>query len=174
MGNIEPNLPAMESSRWSESERIAARQGNIRRLLGRGWQFVEGLLVKGRSKKRPTELMPNNDGTLQFNPRVDAYAIRLGATFISPNRYRLGTLILDRHGSAVDPDECPECGATRQHPGSRFHLRAPNPNPYAPPWEHAFTYCRTCVTLAELEEMRRQTAASPPPPKAKRSWTDRY
>ena len=79
----------------------------------------------------------------QYNPRSDAPAAILGATMISPNRYRLGMKLLDANGVQRDEEhECPECGAV----GDALRmLKVENPNPFAPRWVKAMRWCRTCV-----------------------------
>ena len=114
-------------------------------------------------KKRVPEYVATREGTILYNPRVDAFALRLGATYVSPNRYQLGSLMLSRDGAALatDRETCAEC---HSGPGvdNRFFVRTESQNPFAKPWEKAWTYCHTCVTPAELEDLKRKALAAAP------------
>lgn len=156
-----------------------ARQASIRRHLDHGWDVdASGMLSKGtgRSKveARPTLLMPSKSGDASFNPATDAYALRLGAEFVGPNRYRLPSgLLIDANGAFRDEaGECPECGSSpivtsasgEVLAGGEYRFRVPTPafNPKKP-WEIEWTYCRRCVTEDELAEVRRRADAAPAP-----------
>ena len=141
-----------ESSFWTLDELAAARSSNIRRELRSGWKYEDGWLVKGQVKHRPPEVVPTMAGTVLFNPLKDAFAIRLGAVFVAPNRYRLGDLLIDANGACRDPQECPECGS--RHGEFRFQVRVENRNPHAKPWEAAWTYCRRCCSPEEVARLR--------------------
>jgi hypothetical protein len=79
----------------------------------------------------------------KYNPRADAPAAILGATFISPNRYRYGIQMLDANGSQRDEEnECPTCGCL---PGDTYRMvRREHRNPFAPAWVQAWDPCPTC------------------------------
>lgn len=146
---------------WTLQDIAAARSGMIRRFIKKGWKLVEnGRLWNGKSGRQkveamPTALMDHKSGRIDFNPRIDATAIRMGATFISGNRYALGEHVMDRNGMFKDPNDCPECG------GTPFRVRIQNPNPWAKPWEQSFTYCRRCVTPQMIDDHGRRLAATP-------------
>lgn len=120
-----------------------------------GTHFVKG---QGRLKveARPTQLMPSKSGQPDFNPRKDAFAVRMGAVFISDNRYRLeGVGVLDRNGMFVAPDECPECGDMVLYVKTRKGIK-----PGSPIHKYNLTYCRRCITPDELDDMRREIEAA--------------
>jgi hypothetical protein len=184
-----PSSPS--SSIWADEETAMARQASIRRHLEHGWaQDPTGsLLVKGTGQSkveiRPTHLMPSKSGDPDFNPTTDAFALRLGAEFVGPNRYRLpGGLLIDGNGAfrndkdITNPNgDCPECGSSPLVVSSsgeilgggeyRFRVAKEPPNP-AKPWEMAWTYCRRCVSEDELAEVRRRMDAAPPAPRRHR------
>lgn len=120
---------------------------------------MEGLLKKGNRSARPSNLMRSKSGDLDFNPRTDAFALRLGAKFVSDNRYKWGEvrtkdgvveMLMDRNGMFIDPADCPECG------GAPWYVKQRSSRPGAPPWEYELTYCRRCVTPAEVEDARQR------------------
>lgn len=93
-----------------------------------------------------------------YNPVTDATAVtRFGATWVRPGRYLdQSGLLMDANGSLVDQDECPGCGSTPGHDASRW-VRIPCENPFAPPYEHDWTYCKVCTPMylrADLPERR--------------------
>lgn len=168
-----------------------ARQASIRRHLEHGWAQdpTLTLLVKGagqgKLEARPTQLMPSKSGDPEFNPTTDAFALRLGAEFVGPNRYRLpGGLLIDANGAfRNDADvsnrggDCPECGSSplvlsangEILGGGEYRFRvAKGPANPAKPWEQTWTYCRRCVSEDELAEVRRHMDAAPPAPAPRR------
>jgi hypothetical protein len=159
----EMNSPAStdtdQSSWWTPEEIAIARLTQVKRLMQNGWKTeANGLLTKGRATIRPSSPIPcGAPGELGYNPRTQAFALRLGATFIESGpwagRYRLGEHVVDRLGCFVDTEACPECGSRQGE--FRFKVRAVNPNPFAKPWEQVFTYCRRCCTQDEIDELKR-------------------
>lgn len=153
-----PIPPASENGSWfSVEERTQARRMNIIRFIKAGFTYIDGRLKKGHTNAMPSEMMPSLFGTPRFNPAKDAVALKMGAVFVGPNRYRLGSLILDAMGAIVDPAACPECGSL--HGEFRWNVRAQSKNPNAMPWQQAWTYCRRCCTE---EEQRWWEAGRPP------------
>ena len=153
-----------QSSFWTPQELATARLREIHRRMKGGWTFEDtGLLRKGNVTARPASLIAHGiPGEIGYNPRRDAFALRLGATFIEagPNtgRYLLGDQVMDELGNFRDPQSCPECGSL--HGEHRFKVRMkPNPNPFAMPWQQAFTYCRRCCSQDEIDELRRPAPA---------------
>lgn len=151
-----------ESSIWTDKELFDARVDFIRRKLARGWKYEGGYLVKGQARVKPSALMRSKSGDVDYNPARDAFAIKLGAKFIGPNRYQMPNgVLVDKHGSCIDPECCPECGSVQgEH---RFNVPILSRNPFAKPWERAYTYCRRCVQPGELEQLTRQANAAPQP-----------
>ena len=156
-----PSLPVStdpyQNSSWTPEDIAKARASAILRATKNGWKFDGGMLVKGTVKARPSTLMSlGHVGERGFNPRTDAFALRLGAEFIEEGpwagRYRMGGHILNALGQFLDPEACPICGSV--HGESRFKVRAPNPNPYAPAWQQVFTYCQRCCTPEEIEHLK--------------------
>ena len=121
-------------------------------MIRRGWKYGDdGNLhrpgVKGHEVTRPA------DGFIgpwrapwdpQYNPRSDAPAAIRGATFISPNRYRLGLMLMDHNAALRDEErECPVCGCT---PAETYRMvRVESSNPFMPRWVQAFSPCPRCV-----------------------------
>lgn len=125
--------------------------------IKRGWQYVEGFLVKGQVHRRPSEVMPRgHQGEIGWNPATDAFPVRLGATFIGGGRYRLGPHIMDANGAFLDPAACPECGSLNGE--YKWQVRVESRNPRGNPWDQAWTYCRRCCTSEEVERLRQQLA----------------
>ena len=152
------------SSCWTNEEIATARLVQIHRLLQNGWKAEgNGLLSKGAITLRPSSPIPiRQPGEYGYNPRTDAFALRLGATFIESGvwagRYQLGEHIVNHLGQFVDQEACPECGSRNGE--FRFKvLQWPNPNPFAKPWEQAFTYCRRCCTSDEVMDLKRPREA---------------
>jgi hypothetical protein len=139
------------SSFWTDEELGASRAHWIRHYLKAGWKYVEGVLGKGARSIRPSEQMASKSGQLDFNPLKDAFAVRLGARFVSDNRYYLDTtgLWMDRNGALVDGDECMECGGLPWFVKTKVGLP-----PTAPAWKWNHTYCRRCVDMGEVEQVR--------------------
>ena len=153
LSNVSASAP--QSSYWTDEEIASATRAMIARHLEAGWKFVDGYLVKGAVKKHPSPLMPSRSGLPDFNPRADAYALRMGAKFARDNRYRLGeTMYVDRNGMFIDPLDCPECGGAPWHVKTRAGLPED-----APRWQFNLTYCRRCVTPAELREAQLKAEA---------------
>lgn len=131
----------------------------LRHHIQNGWKFEEGLLTKGGVKKRPTAVMPVMHPFEQgYSPRVHAFALRLGAEFIESGvwagKYRHHAGIMDHMGRFVADDRCPECGSG-PHGELRFRVMVkPHPNPWAQPWEQAYTFCRRCCSLEEIAALR--------------------
>ena len=145
---------------WTEDELARGRVAYIQRYLKAGFTWSEnGLLCKGEGKRR-VEVRPGCDLPVRqpwdplWNPRTDATAVRMGAPFISPNRYGpyANGNYLDANGTFLDPDACPECGSL--HGEARFFVRAQSRNPFAPPWQQAWTYCRRCCTPEEIAKLK--------------------
>ena len=143
---------SLANSYWIPEELAQARSEFVRRHIQRGWTLSEGMLSKGQGKSRvETRVRPgpmaSKSGDLDFNPRTDAFALRLGAVFAGPNRYRLTTgscagQLVDRNGMFRDPGECPECGCINHE---YCVVQLESRNPFAKPWDHAYTNCRTCA-----------------------------
>ncbi len=98
----------------------------------------------------------------QWNPTDIGYdpmdpdhvvALRLfpGAMYVSENRYRSGTLLVDRLGAMQDPRECPECGSVDGVSDFRYFVREPR-SPAKKPWESTFRPCSRCVSEQEIRE----------------------
>lgn len=140
---------------FAPQELAAARQAQIRRRTSQGWTVsANGTLVRGAGAKkvetRPTEMVPSKSGDVDFNPSQDAFALRLGAVFVGPNRYRMGDLLLDANGACRDEDtECPECGSVNGE--YRFFVRVEGES--AKPWESAYACCTRCCTLEEMAQV---------------------
>ena len=141
----------------------------IDRLLAKGFQpSAGGRLAKGAGKEKreymPSPMLPSKSGDLNFNPRLDAFAVRMGGVFEGDNRYRLPHgLLVDRNGMCRDPEECPECGSL--HGEDRFFVRVASANPFASKREQIaprYTHCRRCVTPEELAENDRRVLAIAP------------
>ena len=131
--------------------------GSIQRHLRAGWSYLEGLLEKGAIKKRPSEAVPmRSPSEAGYNPRQDAFALRIGAEFIESGpwagRYRLDQHIVNRNGQFISPDQCPECGSYKGELRFRV-LMDVHPDPFAKGWEQAFTYCRRCCTAEDYASM---------------------
>lgn len=148
-----------------------ARQSGIKRRLANGWTLENsGLLVRGTGRTkvamRPTELMPSKSGERDFNPNADAFALRLGAEFVGPNRYRLGRMLIDANGAFRDETECPICGST--HGEYRFRVRVEVQGHNPKPWESAYTYCPRCCTDEECDAFERKVNGPPAAPATRR------
>lgn len=150
------------SSYWTSEELGRAKRASIVRALKAGWKYEGGWLIKGHARMRPGELMPSKFGTPMFNPRTDAFALRMGATYVAPGRYRLGQHMVDAMGQFVDREGCPACGrrAGDPRPGQ---VRTENPNPFAKPYEQTFTYCRRCTTPEEVARLKGSPAMKEKP-----------
>lgn len=163
-----PGLPPMETdpySFWTPTEQETARRASIIRAMKAGWKYESGLLVKDGIASKPSGMQPLYEpGDQEFNPRTNAFALRLGAKFIEPpdpfaGKYRLGGLVMDHLGRLLDTNDCPVCH------GSPFNVPVLQPDPWIRtnrPWEQAFTYCRRCITREFIEENERRMQAQPP------------
>ena len=146
------------SSSWTPEELTRAKLGSIQRHLRAGWKFLEGYLEKGNARKLPSSVVPlRTPGEPGYNPRAGAFALRMGATLIESGpwrgRYQLGRHIVNRNGQFISPDQCPECGSYQGE--LRFRVRVEqHPDPFAKPWEQAFTYCRRCCTPEEAAQLQ--------------------
>jgi hypothetical protein len=78
-----------------------------------------------------------------YNPRLHAPVLAMGGKFIEEGewqgKFRLNGHLCDAWGHLLDPSACPVCQ------GMSKLLLFPNPNPWAKPWEQAFTICPRCV-----------------------------
>ena len=160
LSDLTTAAPAPRSSFWTEAEEATALRASAGRFIKAGfaWNGTHFVKGQGRSKieARPTRLMPSKSGQPDFNPRTDAFAVRMGAEFVSDNRYRLeGVGVMDRNGMFVAPDECPECGDMVLYVKSRKGVK-----PDAPVYKYNLTYCRRCITQAEVDDMRREQDAA--------------
>lgn len=156
-----PSSPseAPSSSFRTPTEQASARNAGIERRLTTGFELKNGLLTKGTGKTkvelRPTALIPSRCGEPDFDAYRDAFAPKLGAECVGPNRYRLGDLLLDANGACRDETECPECGSVpvvrdeasgRVVLGGEYRWTVPvegQPGRY--------TACSRCVTDAEYK-----------------------
>ena len=121
-------------------------------MIRRGWKFGDdGKLhragIGGHDISRPAQgfIGPwRAPWDPLYNPRTDAPAAIRGATFISPNRYRYGTQLLDANASQRDEQkECPVCGCM---PFDTYRIvRREHNNPAAPAWAQAWAPCPECV-----------------------------
>ena len=169
LAQLLPQRPAVspsESSSWTE-ELTRALTRFIRRHLARGFSMgADGLLTKGKGKSqvfvKPHPVLGSKSGDLDYNPRIDAMALRIypEARFINANRYTIpGVGHVDRNGMFLDEEDCPECGSKAGE--FRFHVRTQSRNPFAPPWAQAWTYCRRCCTEDEIAQLRAGPANHP-------------
>lgn len=119
---------------------------------------------KAKVEMRMTALMPSRLGEPDFNPQLDAFALRLGADFEGPNRYRLGGrdgLLLDANGACRDESECAECGSTAMRYGNEGQVLAGGEYRFmVSDGKGGWTYCRTCVSEQEIGDIRQQKAAA--------------
>lgn len=158
-----PPMDPSQSSSWTEQERLTGMRGSIQRHLRAGWTWVEGLLHKGNHTKKATSVMSlQHPGERGYDPRRDAFALRLGARFIESGpwqgKYSFGANVMDHMGRFLDTAACPICK------GNRFRVQVENPNPYAKNYEQVFSYCRRCVTPEEIRDNEARVMASPSPP----------
>lgn len=136
-------------------QRAMGRRAWIAMMLRRGWRLGDdGKLHKGEGREAVScpangMLMPfRQPWDPKYNPRIDApAAAKFGATFIGPNRYRLGLLLMDANAALRDEEnECPMCGCT---PGQTYRVvRVEHPNPHVArqqPWVQAFRPCPRCA-----------------------------
>lgn len=156
-------LERRESSLWTDEELGRARGASIREFIRAGWKFSEGLLKRGSFSTKPSSRSPvPQPWERGYNPLVHSVAVRMGGELIAPGRYRLkhNGLIVNDNGCLVDQEACVGCGTRRDargevlEPDYRWTVRAENPNPFAPKYKQAWTYCRKCVTPQELESKR--------------------
>lgn len=154
---------------WTEDELAKGLSESIHRMIKQGWKWAStGRLPKGEGKHkveaRPSVLMPHpGPGDPGYNPRTDAFAVRIGAKFISDNRYRLPTgEVVDCNGTFRDPKECPECGSVPNGADYRYQVLTESRNPHSKPWDQAGTYCRRCVTPEDRRANEARVLATPP------------
>lgn len=163
-----PSMPASESTgktslfdSLSEEEKLAGWRRWMAIMIRRGWKVGEdGMLHRAKADGQPQVGGPDisrpANGFVgpwrapwdpKWNPRVDATAAILGATMISPGRYRYGMQLLDANGAQRnEADECPVCGSTPKD--SYRVVRGEHPNPYVAkeePWKQAFGPCPRCT-----------------------------
>lgn len=95
---------------------------------------------------------PTDIGYDPMDPEhVAALRMYPGAEYVSVDRYRTGTMLVDRLGCQQDPRECPECGSVQGVSNFRYFVREPR-TPGRPPWEATFRPCSRCVSPAEIRE----------------------
>ena len=125
----------------------------LQMMIRRGWRLSDDHrnLTKGEGKYR--QETPADAGFIgpwpmpwdvkHYNPRLHTPAALMGATWVGPNRYRLGSLLVDANGCARnEQDECPVCGAL---PGDTYRVvRIEHSNPHAEPWKQRFAPCPRC------------------------------
>ena len=164
----QPGLPPTEigPSVWSPQEVSTARQVSIARHLKAGWTFDGTYLTKRGAQsqdvsKRPTTLQPLMEpGDQGWDPRVHAFALRLGAVYIEPpskwaGKYLLdGEHVVDWLGRFVDMRTCPVCQ------GDPFNVLVSVRR--EPHFAQEFSYCPRCVTQAMVDENARRVNAAPP------------
>lgn len=155
------------SAIWTDDALADARAASTTRRLAHGWTAgtSAGLLENGSGRAkvemRQTALMPSRHGEEDYNPQQDAFALRLGADFEGPNRYRLGRLPLDANGACRDEDECSECGSTAMRYGNDGKVVAGGEYRFTvPDGKGGWTYCRLCVTEQEIGDIRQAKAAA--------------
>lgn len=122
-------------------------------MIRRGWRVTDdGRLTRGEGRERIERPANGFIGPWrapwdpQYNPRVDAPAAIRGATFVSPNHYRLGLHTLDEQGRMRDENECPVCGSL---PGIGLEIiHFESSNPFAPRWvKGGWTWCPRCIRV---------------------------
>ncbi len=96
-----------------------------------------------------------------FDWTKDAFCLRIGAKYVSPNRYQYGQHFMDHLGHFLDPRVCRYCG------GTPYFVQVPATWPGAMPYERQRTYCTHCVTPTMLAENQRFLENAPPPPRPK-------
>lgn len=150
---------------------LAALRASVKSHLKAGFKWVEGRLSrevagKERIDAKPSALMASKSGDLDFNPVKDAFAVRMGARFVSDNHYYLrgdffedkdgkevdGRIFVDRNGMVIDQSECPECGGNRWYVKRPFRPGTPGKRP----WDYDLVPCRVCVSVEELDDARRR------------------
>ena len=147
-------------------EMAKARLADVEKGLRSGWKWEGGYLVKGHVHARPRSRMPlKMPSDKGFDPRKDAFAIRMGATYIEDGswkgRYRLGEHVVDHLGAICEDGTCcPGCGSRTTDREFRFMVRIPGRASKAEPWREALTYCRVCCTPAEIEQLRHEAEAA--------------
>jgi hypothetical protein len=116
-------------------------------MVTRGWVYTSsGRLQKG-NVSRPAngfEGPSRAPWDADYNPSRDAPAALLGATMISPRRYRLGAWLLDENGAHRDEEaECPGCGCIA---GDVYRMVLTDNTFSRPRWAQRFYPCPRCVT----------------------------
>ena len=137
-----------------DSEALA--RGRIRWLsvmIRRGWRLSDDRRRLVRGEGREHQERPAYSGFVgatpppwdvrNYNPRLHCPAALMGAQYVGPNRFRMGSVLVDSNGSArIEAEECPVCGCM-PHDTWR-QVRIENPNPYAEPWKQRFAPCPRC------------------------------
>ena len=135
---------------WTSEELAAGRRRQIERYIRAGWKFGDdGLLSKAGIERRPGYDM---GAPIPGDPRKDATALRLGATFLRPGRYRLGDWLLDDNGCIVhdfnDSKGCEMCGES-------IYMKIPaRGRETVRVWDYDLTYCPCCISSEEIAAMR--------------------
>lgn len=128
-------------------------------VLLAGWRrWVRGMILRGWVLSSTGTLRHEGSGVVRpangfsghwnapwdtlYNPRTDAPAAVMGATFVSANRYRYGLMTLDRNGCVRRDDECDLCGALPGDPYRKINLG--NDNLFGPVWKQRFEPCPRC------------------------------
>jgi len=122
-------------------------------MIRRGWRVAsEGrFLEKGEGRHRVQRAMNGYIGSTPapwdvkyYNPVLHCPAALMGATYVRPGRFRLGSLLVDENGSPRnEQEECGVCGALPKDTYRR--VRIENPDPFAEPWKQKFAPCPRCA-----------------------------
>lgn len=145
----------------------ATREAYLKRRVEGGWKLeADGNLHKGTDviRFRGREFMAPMPwpGQSEFNPRKHAWALFMGGELVpelSTRRsiYRLPSgLLCTRDGDLLAEGECPECGSVNREYGLRVAVRSPERFAKGPAW----TWCRRCYTVEEIEELRQRAEAA--------------
>jgi hypothetical protein len=151
-----PNLSSSDPH-WTDEELFTATQRQIRRGLKSGWKWEPPFLVKDQVKHRPTaRMLTKTPANRDFNPATDAFAFRISphVEFRGNGIYAFGNLLMRHDGTLIDPDVCLECLGARWF----VAVKAPITVKTQRPWESHFTYCRSCVSQAEIDDWKRRQA----------------
>ena len=177
-----------QSSGWTPEEFAEAFRASILQHVRAGWTWDPPWLRKeiswiepderdsrktvvrrAKLEARPTAVMRRKTpADRDFNPRKDAFALRLGATFIEVGpwrgQYEFGNLVMRHDGSLLDTEACPECQ------GEPWMVQIRDVRDLSTRPRQVFTYCRSCIAPEEVEEMkaRQQELAAMPVKQRKR------